>query len=71
MRHIIIVKGNLAPKGAVLKFSGKAPRVFTGPAKVFNSERLGMEAVRHTHAPPMHPMHPITACLLVCAWLVI
>lgn len=43
--HIVILKGNLAPKGAVLKFSGKAPRVFTGPAKVFNSERLGMEAV--------------------------
>jgi dihydroxy-acid dehydratase len=39
MRHIIVLKGNLAPAGAVLKFSGKAPRVFTGPAKVFNSER--------------------------------
>ena len=24
---------------------GKAPRTFTGPAKVFDSERLGMEAV--------------------------
>ena len=34
MRHIIILKGNLAPAGAVLKFSGKAPRTFTGPAKV-------------------------------------
>ena len=31
--------------GAVLKFSGKAPRVFQGPAKVFDSERAGMEAV--------------------------
>jgi dihydroxyacid dehydratase/phosphogluconate dehydratase len=39
------LKGNLAPAGAVLKFSGKAPRVFKGPAKVYNSERLGMEAV--------------------------
>lgn len=49
MRHIVIVKGNLAPLGAVLKFSGKAPRVHRGPARVFNSEREAMAAVTAGH----------------------
>ena len=31
--------GSLAPDGAVIKLSGKDIRTFSGPAKVFNSER--------------------------------
>jgi dihydroxy-acid dehydratase len=36
--HIRILKGNLAPEGAVAKITGKEGRRFEGPAKVFNSE---------------------------------
>ena len=37
--HISILRGSLAPDGAVIKLSGKDIRTFRGPAKVFNSER--------------------------------
>ena len=36
--HIQILKGNLAPEGAVAKITGKEGMRFSGPAKVFNSE---------------------------------
>ena len=36
--HIRILKGNLAPGGSVAKITGKEGEVFSGPAKVFNSE---------------------------------
>ncbi len=36
--HIRILRGNLAPQGAVAKITGKEGLRFTGPAKVFNSE---------------------------------
>ncbi|MCE9604624.1 MAG: dihydroxy-acid dehydratase [Planctomycetia bacterium] len=36
--HIRILKGNLAPEGAVAKITGKEGLVFTGPAKVYDSE---------------------------------
>ena len=36
--HIRILRGNLAPEGAVAKITGKEGLVFTGPAKVYNSE---------------------------------
>jgi dihydroxy-acid dehydratase len=36
--HIQILKGNLAPEGAVAKITGKEGLVFTGPAKVYDSE---------------------------------
>ena len=61
----VCVQGNLAPAGAVLKFSGKAPRVFKGPAKVYNSERLGNT---RTHLPAcLHasPSHYLLDYLLV------
>ena len=40
-----ILSGNLAPRGAVVKKSGDAPKMFrhTGPAVVFNSEEEGKE----------------------------
>ncbi|HVW39195.1 MAG TPA: dihydroxy-acid dehydratase, partial [Pirellulales bacterium] len=36
--HIQILKGNLAPEGAVAKITGKEGERFVGPAKVFDSE---------------------------------
>ncbi|HEV7222771.1 MAG TPA: dihydroxy-acid dehydratase [Pirellulales bacterium] len=36
--HIQILKGNLAPGGAVAKITGKEGERFAGPAKVFDSE---------------------------------
>ncbi|MEO0367322.1 MAG: dihydroxy-acid dehydratase [Pseudomonadota bacterium] len=36
--HIQILKGNLAPGGAVAKVTGKEGERFTGPAKVFDGE---------------------------------
>ena len=36
--HIQILRGNLAPEGAVGKITGKEGTVFTGPANVFDSE---------------------------------
>ena len=42
---LIILKGNLAPEGAVAKVSGVKVRNHTGPAKVFDSEEEAIEAV--------------------------
>jgi dihydroxy-acid dehydratase len=36
--HIVILKGNLAPEGAVAKVAGLKERKLTGPAKVFDGE---------------------------------
>ncbi len=36
--HIRILRGNLAPEGAVAKITGKEGQTFTGPARVFDSE---------------------------------
>ena len=36
--HLQILKGNLAPEGAVAKITGKEGLRFSGPAKVFDSE---------------------------------
>jgi dihydroxy-acid dehydratase len=36
--HIRILKGSLAPEGAVAKITGKEGLMFTGPARVFDSE---------------------------------
>ena len=43
--HICILKGNLAPGGAVGKITGKEGLVFTGPAKVFDSEEDMLHAL--------------------------
>jgi dihydroxy-acid dehydratase len=36
--HIRILRGNLAPEGAVAKITGKEGQTFSGPARVFDSE---------------------------------
>jgi dihydroxy-acid dehydratase len=41
-----ILKGNLAPQGCVIKLKGTEPRQFSGPARVFDSERDAMAAVQ-------------------------
>ena len=44
--HLRVLYGNLAPEGAVAKITGKEGITFTGPAKVFDSEEEGMEAIQ-------------------------
>ena len=43
--HLRVLYGNLAPEGAVAKITGKEGILFTGNAKVFNSEEEGMAAI--------------------------
>ncbi len=43
--HIQILKGNLAPEGAVAKITGKEGLVFSGPAKVYDSEEDMLRAL--------------------------
>ena len=43
--HLRVLYGNLAPDGAVAKITGKEGTVFTGNARVFNSEEEGMTAI--------------------------
>ena len=43
--HIQILKGNLAPGGAVAKISGKEGLSFTGPAKCYDSEEAMLSAL--------------------------
>jgi dihydroxy-acid dehydratase len=43
--HLAILKGNLAPEGAVAKITGFITHKITGPARVFESEESCMEAV--------------------------
>lgn len=49
---LVILKGNLAPEGAVCKIAGLKTTSHTGPAKVFNSEEETFDAImnhRITH----------------------
>jgi dihydroxy-acid dehydratase len=43
--HLVILRGNLAPGGAVAKISGKEGERFTGSAKVFEAEEKALEAI--------------------------
>jgi len=43
--HLVILKGNLAPEGAVAKISGKEGLSFKGKAKVFSSEEKALRAI--------------------------
>jgi dihydroxy-acid dehydratase len=44
-RHITVIRGNLAPEGAVLKLSGKELDHHTGPARVFDREEEALDAI--------------------------
>tara|TARA_B100001063_G_scaffold89317_1_gene83138 strand:+ start:6935 stop:8599 length:1665 start_codon:yes stop_codon:yes gene_type:complete len=43
--HLIILRGNIAPDGAVAKISGKEGTYFKGKAKVFNSEEQCLKSI--------------------------
>jgi dihydroxy-acid dehydratase len=44
---LAILRGNLAPEGAVVKIAGKKVLTFTGTARVFDSEEAAFDAVEH------------------------
>jgi dihydroxy-acid dehydratase len=44
--HIVVLKGNLAPEGAVAKVAGLKVRTITGPAKVFDGEENCFQAIQ-------------------------
>jgi dihydroxy-acid dehydratase len=50
--HIIILKGNLAPDGAVAKVAGLQTRRMTGPARVFDQEESCFAAVQERRIRP-------------------
>src|SRR6202008_1050094 len=43
--HIRILRGTLAPEGAVAKITGKEGETFSGPARVFDSEEAMLHAL--------------------------
>jgi dihydroxy-acid dehydratase len=43
--HLVVLKGNLAPEGAVAKMSGLKLTRFEGPARVFDSEEAATDAL--------------------------
>ena len=45
--HIRILKGNLAPGGSVAKITGKEGEIFTGPAKVYDSEEAMLSSLEN------------------------
>jgi dihydroxy-acid dehydratase len=45
---IVVLKGNLAPQGALIKVAGLNSLVFEGPARVFDSEEACAEVVRRS-----------------------
>jgi dihydroxy-acid dehydratase len=49
---LVIVRGNLAPEGAVIKVSGASRTSHRGPARVFDSEEAAFEAVQRQTIQP-------------------
>jgi dihydroxy-acid dehydratase len=49
---LAILRGNLAPEGAVVKLAGHERRKHTGPARVFEGEEAAMDAVTHGRIQP-------------------
>jgi len=43
--HLVILRGNLAPEGAVAKITGKEGLKFTGTARVYDCEELALKAI--------------------------
>ena len=43
--HLIVLRGNIAPKGAIAKISGKEGTYFKGTARVFDSEEKCLKAI--------------------------
>ncbi len=49
---LVVLKGNLAPNGAVCKLKGTEPQHHRGPARVFNREEDAFEAVKAQQIKP-------------------
>src|SRR6185295_13015185 len=49
---LVILRGTLAPDGAVMKVSGTGRAAHRGPARVFDSEEAAFEAVQHQRIAP-------------------
>lgn len=51
---IAVLKGNIAPEGAVIKYSACSPDMHqhTGPARVFDSEEAAQDAIIHNRINP-------------------
>ncbi len=49
---LVILKGNLAPEGCVLKVAGHSYKTFSGTAKVFNREEDAFKAVKEHQIKP-------------------
>src|SRR5262249_38875951 len=49
---LMILRGNLAPDGAVVKVAGSAKKGHTGPARVFDSEEAAFAAVQSRGIQP-------------------
>lgn len=43
--HLVVLRGNLAPEGAMAKISGKEGTSFTGKARVYDSEESALKAI--------------------------
>lgn len=52
--HLVILKGNLAPEGAVAKITGKEGAHFVGQAIVFATEEQALQAILHDKVKPGH-----------------
>jgi dihydroxy-acid dehydratase len=50
--HLVVLKGNLAPEGAVAKVAGLKTRRLTGPAKVFEGEEACFAAIQKREIKP-------------------
>jgi len=50
--HLAVLKGSLAPEGAVGKITGKEGLSFEGPAQVFDSEEEVLRAIERQLVPP-------------------
>jgi dihydroxy-acid dehydratase len=50
--HIIVLKGNLAPEGAVAKVAGLKQRRITGPARVFDGEEACFQTISERKIKP-------------------
>jgi dihydroxy-acid dehydratase len=49
---LVILRGNLAPEGSVMKISGANRMQHRGPARVFDSEEAAFDAVQHQAIKP-------------------
>src|SRR6185503_952696 len=50
--HLKILRGNLATEGAVAKISGVKKKSINGPARVFDSEEICLQAILSSQIKP-------------------